>query len=140
MSHLALYRVSHALWKAHIPLLPHLLARLHRLLSGAVVPPSCTIGHGSKLAYGGRGVVIHARAVVGRDCVISPGVVIGGRSGYSDVPHIGDRVLLWPGAKVLGPVVVGDGAQVGANAVLIESAPAGSIYVAPLGRFLEELT
>ncbi len=110
---------------------------VNRLLFGAWVPASADIGRGTKLAYLGSGVVIHARARIGARCVISPGVVIGGRAGHWEVPVIEDDVTLWPGCKVLGPVRVGRGAHIGPNAVVIHDVPEGGRVVAPLGRLLD---
>jgi len=65
------------------------------------------IGAGTVLGYQGLGAVIHARAVIGRDVWIGPGVTIGGRSGLFEVPRIGNGVEIGTGAKVLGPVTIG---------------------------------
>lgn len=67
--------------------------------------------------------MIHKRAVIGSYCLIGPHVVIGGRSGHKSVPVIGNRVFVGAGAKVLGPITVGDGAVIGANAVVIDDVP-----------------
>ena len=72
---------------------------------------------------------MHARAVIGDRVEISPGVVVGGRSDIYDVPVIEDDVTLGVGAKVLGPVRVGRGAVVGANAVVLHDVPAGAVVV-----------
>ena len=76
------YRLSHWLWKHHVPLLPKLLWLLQYLLFNCSVPGSCTLMKGTKFAYGGIGAVIHARAIVGRNCMIGQGVTIGGKSGW----------------------------------------------------------
>lgn len=119
------------------------LTVIGRVVTGAWVPPGAQIGKGTTLGYGGSGVVIHSGAVIGEDCIICPGVLIGGR-GEQDAPPgtplgpvIGDRVNLWPGAKVLGRVTIGDGVDIGVNAVVITDVPAGSSVVAPLARVLE---
>ena len=120
-----------------MPFIPKLCTIFGQILFGAYVPATCTIGRGTKLAYGGSGVVIHASASLGRDCLISPGVVVGGRSKPGAVPRIGDEVSLFPGCKILGKVTIGNGANIGANAVVIVDVPAGATVVAPLARVLD---
>ena len=102
------YRLSHWLWKHHIPILPKLLWKVQYLLFNCSVPGSCTLMKGVKFAYGGIGVVIHARAVIGQNCMIGQGVTIGGKSGWYEVPIIGNNVEINAGARILGPIRVGN--------------------------------
>lgn len=92
-----------------------------------VVPPGTRIGHGVTLSYQGLGTVIHARAIIGDDVYIGPGVTIGGRSGLIEVPVIESNVYIGAGARILGPVRVGRGATVGANSVVIHDVPPYSV-------------
>lgn len=96
---------------------------INRILFGAYIPPSCNIGKGSRFGYGGSAVVIHARAIIGKNCLISPAVTIGGRSRIYDVPVIGDNVFIGGGVKVLGNVKIGNNVVIGANAVVIHDIP-----------------
>lgn len=73
------------------------------------------------------GVVIHSRAVIGKNCKIAQQVTIGGRSGIYEVPVIGDNVYLGAGCKVLGNVIIGNNVVVGANAVVIRSVPDNAV-------------
>jgi serine O-acetyltransferase len=82
------------------------------------------------------GTVIHARAVIGDRVVIGPGVVIGGRSHIFEVPVIEDDAEIGVGAKVLGPVRIGRGAVVGANAVVLDDVPPGAVVVGIPARVL----
>jgi serine O-acetyltransferase len=130
----ALYRVANALNRWHVPLLPKLITYAMRFIYGCWVPAGATIGAGTQLGYGGMGVVIHHDAVVGRDCVISQGVTLGGGRGGpgssgTGVPRLGDGVIVGAGAKVLGGVVVGDRAKIGANAVVTGDVEADSVVV-----------
>lgn len=129
---IGLYRLAHMLYGLRVPILPSVLSLLNRLLTGAHVPAEASIGPRAKVAYGGAGLVIHPRAVIGCDCLLSPGVIIGGR-GSLDVPIIGDRVRLFAHSVVLGGVRVGDGATIAPNAVVVTDVPAGAVVVAPLG-------
>jgi len=118
-----IYLISHYLYKLKIPIIPKLFVFINRILWGAYIPASCSIGKGTKFGYGGSGVVIHARAVIGKNCLISPCVTIGGRSRIFDVPVIGDNVFMGGGAKVLGNVKIGNNVVIGANAVVICCVP-----------------
>jgi len=121
------YRAGHWLRRHHIPLLPHLLQGIGQVLFSAVVPPEAEIGRGTALGYRGLGIIIHGRAVIGSNVMIGPGVTIGGRSGHHDVPIIGDDVFIGTGAKILGPLTVGNGSVIGANAVVTRDVPARTV-------------
>jgi serine O-acetyltransferase len=127
MNALALYRLSRRLERWRIPLLPRIVEKLIVVLCRCVVPRKCDIGEGSELGYGGIAVVIHERAKIGRNVMISPCVTIGGRSGKYGVPVIEDDVLIGTGAKILGDLTVGRGAIIGANAVVLNSVPAHAV-------------
>lgn len=127
---LLFYRAGNRLHRWRIPLLPKICTVLGQVVFGSYIPAACTIGKNVKIAYGGAGLVVHRRAVIGDDCLLSPGVVIGGRSGHPQVPTIGNGVQIFPGAKVLGPISVGDGAILGANAVVVDDVASGEIMIA----------
>lgn len=123
-----LYRFSHWLWRHHIPVLPQLITLLIFLVYNSKVPPEAKIGHGTKLAYGGIGVVIHKKSVIGRNCTISQQVTIGGgNSRYPGLPVIGDNVYIAKGAIVFGGISIGDNAVIGANAVVNIPVPANGV-------------
>ena len=124
---LTIHAMAHWLWKMRIPLLPRLLALFNRVVFAVQLPAETVVGREVQLSYSGLGTVIHARAVIGNRVVIGPGVVVGGRSGLYVVPVIEDDVQLGVGAKVLGPVRVGRGAIVGANAVVVHDVPANAV-------------
>ena len=94
-----------------------------RSIKSSSVPPTCSIGRGTKFAYGGIGVVIHNRAVIGNNCMIGQGVTIGGKSGWYEVPIIGDNVVISAGARLLGPIKIGNNVIIGANAVVVKDVP-----------------
>ncbi|MBR3443778.1 MAG: serine acetyltransferase [Bacteroidaceae bacterium] len=130
------YRLSHWLWRHHIPLFPTLIWRLQYLLFNSSVPASCTLKEGVKFAYGGIGVVIHARAVVGKNCMIGQGVTIGGKSGWYEVPIIGDHVEISAGARIIGPVRIGNHVIIGANSVVVKDVPDNCVVAGVPARII----
>ncbi|ENM5881862.1 exopolysaccharide biosynthesis acetyltransferase VpsG [Vibrio metoecus] len=124
-----LYRIGHFFHTHRIPVLPVLCNGLIRLVHNCAVYSQSEIGKGTVFGYGGIAVVIHKRCVIGKECVIGSNVTIGGRSRSEHVPVIGDHVYIATGAKILGDIHVGDGAVIGANAVVLEDVPAYSVVV-----------
>ncbi len=129
-------QLAHWLHARHVPVLPRLLKLLIFLLYNSVLDPSTAIGKGSRLAYGGIGVVVHARARIGRNVTIAQGVTIGGRSRSAEVPVIEDDVYLAAGSKILGAITIGAGSVVGANAVVIQDVPPRSIVAGVPARVI----
>ncbi len=124
-----LYRIGSYFYRRNIPFLLRFFDGLIRITHNCAVYSQTEIGLGTQFSYGGIGVVIHKRAVIGRNCVIGTNVTVGGRSNQKNVPVIGDNVYIATGAKVLGSVTIGDDCIVGANAVVLNDAPAGSVIV-----------
>ena len=106
-----------------------IVSRAARILFSAHIPPEARIGEGTRLGYGGLGIVVHKDAVIGRNVLISPGVVVGGRAPMRGVPIIEDDVKIGVGAKILGPIRIGAGAKIGANAVVIDDVLPGDTVV-----------
>jgi len=124
---ISFYRAANWLWRHHIPLMPRILKLIIFILYNSSIPYDCSIGKGSFFGYGGIGVVLHRRSVLGCNVVISPGVTLGGRSGSEGVPLIGNNVYIATGAKILGDITIGDYVIIGANAVVLHSVPSGSV-------------
>ena len=133
---LRIHAIAHWLWKMHVPVLPRILQLFNRVVFAVQLPAETRLGRGVRLNYSGLGTVIHARAVVGDRVEIGPGVVIGGRSEIYEVPVIEADVKVGVGAKILGPVRVGRGATIGANAVVVHDVPAGAVVVGIPARVL----
>lgn len=108
------------------------------LLFNCSVPANCVIGKGSKFAYGGIGVVIHGRAVIGKNCIIGQNVTIGGKSGWFEVPCIGDNVEISAGARIIGPVRIGNNVIIGANAVVVKDVPDNCIVAGIPAKIIKE--
>ena len=140
---IVLYRLSHRLWGRGHPTFAELLWRLNFFLTGADIHPGAEIGGGLRLTHT-AGVVIGKGVKVGRDVTLLHGVTLGGSAkgwfdgAYADgFPEIGDRTEIMAGAAVLGPIKVGRGCFVGANAVLARDLADGEAYTP--GRELKEL-
>ena len=114
------HRIAHFLYKIKIPFLPKIIYYLQFLLFNSSVPPSVMIGEDTKFAYGGIGVVIHARAIIGRKCIIGQGITIGGKSKLYKVPKIGDKVYIASGSRILGDITIGSNVVIGANSVVVK--------------------
>ena len=132
------YRLANWLYKHHIPILPKLLWRIMYLLFNSSLPASCTIGKGTVLAYGGIGIVIHARAVIGCNCLIGQNTTIGGKSGWYEVPIIGDNVQISAGARILGPIRIGNNVIIGANAVVVKDVPDNCIVAGIPAKIIKD--
>lgn len=132
------YRFGHWCHKHRIPFLPKLVWKLSYLLFNSSVPASVVIGGGSKFAYGGIGVVIHSRAVIGKNCMIGQNVTIGGKSGWYEVPVIGDNVEISAGARIIGPVRIGNNVIIGANAVVVKDVPDNCIVAGVPAKIIKE--
>jgi serine O-acetyltransferase len=92
------------------------------IITQSDIDPRARLGQRLMLPHP-NGVVIHEDAVIGDDCMIMQQVTIG-MIGEGEVPTIGNRVYIGAGAKIIGRVTVGDGARIGANAVVTEDVPA----------------
>jgi serine O-acetyltransferase len=124
------HRLSHWLWGRGIRGLGRLSSHLGRMLTGIEIHPGATIGRRLFIDHG-MGVVIGETAEIGDDVLIYHGVTLGGLSGQPGKRHptIEDHVTIGAGAQVLGPIRVGRGARVGANAVVVNAVRAGCTVV-----------
>ncbi len=134
------HRMAHAAWHGGFKWLGRFLSHLGRFLSGIEIHPGATIGRRVFIDHG-MGVVIGETAEVGDDCTIYQGVTLGGTSlgkGVKRHPSLGRGVIVSAGAQVLGGFSVGDGARVGANAVLLQAVPAGATAVGIPARIVQK--
>jgi serine O-acetyltransferase len=108
-----------------------------RFLTGIEIHPGATIGPGLFIDHG-MGTVIGETAIVGSGVLLYHGVTLGGVDGRPGRRHplLGDRVIVGAGAKVLGALVIGDDARIGAQAVVLVDVPAGSTAVGVPARIL----
>jgi serine O-acetyltransferase len=129
------HRVSHALREAGVPLAPGAIAYLSRSVTGVEIHPAAQIGPELFIDHG-SGVVIGETAQIGRRVTLYQGVTLGGTGFQRGKRHptVGDNVTVGSGAKLLGPIAVGDGAKIGANTVVVEDVPPRSTVVGNPGH------
>lgn len=131
------YRQARWLYLHHIPFLPIFLELLIFLIYNSKVPYQAEIGKGTKLGYGGIGVVIHSKAKIGSNCMIAQQVTIGGgNSNYEGVPTIGDNVYMAKGSIIMGGITIGNNVTVGANAVVNKPVPDNAVVAGVPARIL----
>jgi len=129
------HRVAHALHEASVPVLPRLLANATRVTTGVEIHPAARVGDSLFIDHG-AGVVIGETAEIGRNVTLYQGVTLGGTGFQRGKRHptVGDDVVVGSGAKLLGPIVVGPCAKIGANSVVIHDVPANSTVVGNPGH------
>jgi serine O-acetyltransferase len=134
------HRVSHALWRRKLKWLARLLSNVARLFTGIEIHPGAQIGRRFFIDHG-MGVVIGETAVVGDDCTLYHGVTLGGTTWQKGKRHptLGRDVVVGAGAKVLGPIQIGDGARIGSNAVVVKAVPPGGTVIGVPGRVIERV-
>lgn len=123
------HRVSHAMWQHERLKTPaRLVSQAARAVTGIEIHPGAQIGRRFFIDHG-MGVVIGETAEIGDDVMLYHGVTLGGRSlaKVKRHPTLHDGVVVGAGAKILGPVEIGQGSSVGANAVVVKDTPPDSI-------------
>jgi serine O-acetyltransferase len=132
---IALHRLAHALWRRGWRYLPRWLSFAARWLTQVDIHPGASVGVRFFIDHG-AGVVIGETAEIGNDVTLYHGVTLGGTSWCAGKRHptLGDQVVVGAGAKILGPIKVGNGARVAANSVVIDAVPAGATVVGIPGR------
>jgi len=130
-----IHRVSHYLWNRGFKWLARFLSNIARLFTGIEIHPGAWLGRRFFIDHG-MGVVIGETAVVGDDCTLYHGVTLGGTSWSKGKRHptLGRDVVVGAGAKVLGPLEIGDGVRIGSNSVVVKSVAPGTAVVGVPGH------
>jgi serine O-acetyltransferase len=130
---IAIHRLAHELYRLQVPILPRLLAEVAHTRTGIDIHPGAEIGERFCIDHG-TGIVIGETAVIGRDVKLYQGVTLGAMSvaksaaGSKRHPTIGDRVVIYANATVLGgDTVIGEDSVIGGNVFLTSSVPPGSL-------------
>jgi serine O-acetyltransferase len=134
-----MHRAAHALWRRGFKWLARFLSNVARLFTGIEIHPGAQIGRRFFIDHG-MGVVVGETAVVGDDCTLYHGVTLGGISWDKGKRHptLGRDVVVGAGAKVLGPIEIGDGARIGSNSVVVKSVSPGATVVGVPGHAVEQ--
>lgn len=124
------YRMAHYLYKHRFFILARLISQIARFFTGIEIHPGATIGKGLFIDHG-MGVVIGETAEIGDDVMIYHGVTLGGTGKDTGKRHptVENNVIIGAGAKVLGPIVIGEGAKIGANSVVVKDVPSNATAV-----------
>ena len=135
------HRASHWLWTHHLQWLARFLSHLSRWLTGVEIHPAVKIGRRVFIDHG-MGIVIGATTEIHDDCSIYQGVTLGGVTQTfkgKRHPTLEKGVIVGAGAKVLGPISIGEYAKIGSNAVVTKDVPPGATVVGVPGRIIGEL-
>jgi len=129
------HRLAHGLWGHHLRWAGRLVSNLARWLTGIEIHPGASIGPGLFIDHG-MGVVIGETAEIGPDVTLYHGVTLGGTSWKKGKRHptLRQGVVVGAGAKVLGPITIGERTRIGANAVVVRDVPADAVVVGIPGR------
>lgn len=129
------YRVSHWLWTHEWYLLGRWFSQVGRLFTGIEIHPGAKIGRGLVIDHG-MATVIGETAEIGQDVTLYHNVTLGGVSLKREKRHptVEDHVVVGAGAQVLGPIVIGTGSRIGANAVVVKDVPPDSVVTGVPGR------
>lgn len=125
------HRLAHALWqKPHLRGLARVISQASKTLTGIEIHPGARIGRRLFIDHG-TGIVVGETAEIGDDVLMYQGVTLGGRalSKTKRHPTIGNHVMLGAGAKILGPITIGEDSAVGANAVVVRDVPPRSVAI-----------
>ncbi|MFA7239474.1 MAG: serine O-acetyltransferase [Sulfuricellaceae bacterium] len=135
---LLIFRLSQRLWRWELKWAARFLSFLGRWFTGIEIHPGATIGRRFFIDHG-MGVVIGETAEIGDDCTLYHGVTLGGTSWNRGKRHptLGRGVVVGAGAKILGPITIGEGAKIGSNAVVVRDVPPGATAVGIPARILD---
>lgn len=136
---LIIHRWARALWRRNFLWLGRMLSHIGRGMTGIEIHPGAKLGRRVFIDHG-MGVVVGETAEIGDDCTLYHGVTLGGTSWKKGKRHptLERGVVVGAGAKILGPITVGENAKVGSNAVVVKDVPPGATVVGIPGRILDE--
>ena len=135
---LTIHRLAHWCWCSDLKWLGRFVSHVSRWLTGIEIHPGATVGRRVFIDHG-MGVVIGETAEIGDECTLYHGVTLGGTSWNKGKRHptLARGVVIGAGAKVLGPILVGEGAKIGSNAVVVRDVPPAATAVGIPARVIE---
>lgn len=124
------HRAAHFFYQRNLKLFARLISQLSRFLTGIEIHPGAVIGRRLLIDHG-SGVVIGETSVIGDDCTIYQGVTLGGTGKHTGKRHptLGNHVMVSAGARVLGPIIIGDYSKIGSGAVVLKDVPSNCTAV-----------
>ncbi len=134
-----IYRIAHFFWVLGMPYVPRYLSEIARQLTGIEIHPGAVIGKEFFIDHGG-GVVIGETSIIGNNVTLFQGVSLGGVSTdpVKRHPTLGNNIVIGAGAKLLGPIMIGDNVRVGANSVVVNDVPPHSVVVGIPGKVISQ--
>ena len=133
------YRLTHFLWRYKLRWIARFISTLARWITGIEIHPGAVIGRRFFIDHG-MGVVIGETAIIGDDCMLYHGVTLGGTT-WDKVkrhPTLKNGVVIGAGAKILGPITLGDNVRVGSNSVVVRSIDDNETVVGIPGRIVKK--
>ncbi len=133
------YRLTHFLWRYKLYWLARFISTFARWFTGIEIHPGAVIGRRFFIDHG-MGVVIGETAIIGDDCMLYHGVTLGGTT-WDKVkrhPTLKNGVVIGAGAKILGPVTLGENVRVGSNSVVVRSIEDNETVVGIPGRIVRQ--
>ena len=129
------YRIAHFFYNINFKFVAIFISQIARFITGIEIHPGAKIGKRLFIDHG-MGIVIGETATIGDDCTIYHGVTLGGtgKDKFKRHPDIGNNVMIGCGAKVLGPIKIGDNVKIGANAVVIKDIPSNVTVIGVPGK------
>ena len=133
-----LHWIAHLFWNHDMKFVARAISHINRFLTGIEIHPGAKIGKRLFIDHG-MGVLIGETAEIGNDVLIYKGVTLGGTSLEKRKRHptIGDDVIIGTGATILGPVIIGKGAKIGAGSVVVHPVPEGATIIGVPGRIAD---
>lgn len=134
---LLFYRIAHFFSNLKLKLIARFISQFARFLTGIEIHPGAKIGKRLFIDHG-MGIVIGETTTIGDNCTIYHGVTLGGtgKDKYKRHPDLGNNVIVGCGAKVLGPIKIGNNVKIGANSVVLKEIPDNTTVVGIPGKIV----
>ena len=131
------HRIAHFFYRHKMFFIARLISQINRFITGIEIHPGAKIGSAILIDHG-MGVVIGETAVIGNRVTIYHGTTLGGTGKETGKRHptVGNDVIIGAGAKVLGPITIGDNSKIGANSVVLKNVPENSTVVGIPGKII----
>lgn len=143
-----IYILSRILYLKKIPILPKILLMINRIIFSCDIPYKSDIHSSVMFGHNGLGVVVHPKTSVGENSLIMHHVTIGGNKGKKRTydgteftcPIIGKNVFIGPGAMIIGPIIIGDNAKIGAGSLVLKDVPYNGVVFGTPAKLIKVLS